>query len=315
MRLALRIAGPAQASQCGKRCPNRRSSPRSRGRRRGRFAASLPTQTSSCAGFSATIMVSQRACTRYVWLRKSLNFAKVDQKMKCDVVVLGAGIVGVCVAVHLQKRGRSVILLDRRGPGSETSFGNAGLIQREAIYPYGFPHDFGALARYAINRTVDAHYHASALPTIAPFLWKYWTNSGAKRHEAIARTYANLIERCVDEHEALIGEADAEPLHSPHRLDQNLSHGEGARQGVCGRGASEAGFRRRLSHARRQGARARRSRTSRRGSPAGCTGRSRSRPAARGGWSAPTLRCSNGSAGASCRAMRAACRRMAPAGR
>jgi D-amino-acid dehydrogenase len=130
--------------------------------------------------------------------------------MKCDVVVLGAGIVGVCVAVHLQKRGRAVVLLDRRGPGSETSFGNAGLIQREAIYPYGFPHDFGALARYAVNRTIDAHYHASALPTIAPFLWKYWQNSGKARHDQIAKQYANLIERCVDEHEALIADADAD---------------------------------------------------------------------------------------------------------
>jgi D-amino-acid dehydrogenase len=132
--------------------------------------------------------------------------------MKCDVVVLGAGIVGVSVAVHLRKKGRDVVLLDRRGPGSETSFGNAGLIQREAVYPYGFPHDFGALARYGVNRTIDAHYHASALPTIAPFLWKYWQNSGAKRHDAIARLYAKLIERCVEEHEVLIAEAGADPL-------------------------------------------------------------------------------------------------------
>lgn len=132
--------------------------------------------------------------------------------MKCDVVVLGAGIVGVSIAVHLRKKGRDVVLLDRRGPGSETSFGNAGLIQREAVYPYGFPHDFGALARYGINRTVDAHYHASALPTIAPFLWKYWQNSGKARHDAIARVYAKLIERCVEEHEALIAEAGADPL-------------------------------------------------------------------------------------------------------
>jgi D-amino-acid dehydrogenase len=132
--------------------------------------------------------------------------------MKCDVVVLGAGIVGVSVAVHLRKKGRDVVLLDRRGPGSETSFGNAGLIQREAIYPYGFPHDFGALARYGVNRTIDAHYHASALPTIAPFLWKYWQNSGTARHDEIARLYAKLIERCVEEHEVLIAEAGADPL-------------------------------------------------------------------------------------------------------
>jgi D-amino-acid dehydrogenase len=132
--------------------------------------------------------------------------------MNFDVVVLGAGIVGVCVAVHLQKKGRSVVLVDRRGPGSETSFGNAGLIQREAIYPYGFPHDFGALVRYGINRTIDAHYHASALPAIAPFLWKYWRNSGSVRHDAIARLYAKLIERCVDEHEVLIADANASHL-------------------------------------------------------------------------------------------------------
>ena len=50
--------------------------------------------------------------------------------MRKDVVVLGAGIVGVSVAVHLQQRGRSVLLVDRRGPGEETSYGNAGLIQR-----------------------------------------------------------------------------------------------------------------------------------------------------------------------------------------
>jgi len=44
-----------------------------------------------------------------------------------DAIVLGAGIVGVSTAIHLQRRGRSVLLLDRREPGRETSFGNAGI--------------------------------------------------------------------------------------------------------------------------------------------------------------------------------------------
>ncbi|MGA8005189.1 MAG: FAD-dependent oxidoreductase, partial [Burkholderiales bacterium] len=118
-----------------------------------------------------------------------------------EFAVLGAGIVGLCVALHLQKRGRSVALVDRRGASEETSFGNAGLIQREGVYPYGFPHDFGALARYAVNRTVDAHYHPSALPALAPFLWRYWHSSRPARHAAVARVYAKLIEHCVSEHE------------------------------------------------------------------------------------------------------------------
>lgn len=129
--------------------------------------------------------------------------------MRSDVVVLGAGIVGVSVALHLQKRGRSVVLVDRRGAAEETSLGNAGLIQREGVYPYGFPHDFGALIRYGLNRTIDASYHPSALFTLAPFLWKYWNHSRPARHTAIAHLYARLIEHCVSEHDALAEEADA----------------------------------------------------------------------------------------------------------
>ena len=129
--------------------------------------------------------------------------------MKADAVVLGAGIVGVCVALHVQARGRSVVLVDRRGAAEETSFGNAGLIQREGVYPYGFPHDFGALLRYGLNRTIDAHYHLPALPGLAPFLWKYWRHSRPARHAEIARVYARLIEHCLVEHEALAAQAGA----------------------------------------------------------------------------------------------------------
>jgi len=130
--------------------------------------------------------------------------------MKADALVLGAGIVGISVALHVQARGRSVALVDRRGAAEETSFGNAGLIQREGVYPYGFPHDFGALLRYGLNRTIDAHYHPSALPDLVPFLWKYWKHSRRERHAEIARVYARLIEHCVTEHEALAAQAGAE---------------------------------------------------------------------------------------------------------
>jgi D-amino-acid dehydrogenase len=129
-----------------------------------------------------------------------------------DALVLGAGIVGVSVAVHLQKRGRATVLVDRRGAAEETSYGNAGLVQREGVYPYGFPHDFGALFRYGLNRTIDAHYHPSAIPRLAPFLWKYWHHSRPARHKAIAHLYAKLIEHCISEHEVLAADAGAQEL-------------------------------------------------------------------------------------------------------
>jgi D-amino-acid dehydrogenase len=132
-----------------------------------------------------------------------------------DVVVLGGGIVGVCIAVHLQMRGRNTVLLDRQAPGEATSFGNAGLIQREAVYPHLFPRNLGDLLRYAGNRTTDAYYHPSMLPRLMrPFLG-YWYHSAPDRYAAIARKYASLIVHCVDDHMALADAADARHLLRP----------------------------------------------------------------------------------------------------
>lgn len=132
--------------------------------------------------------------------------------MRVDVIVLGAGIVGVAAALHLQKRGRSVALLDRRGPGEETSYGNAGLIQREAFLPYAFPTGWGKLVRYALNRESEAHYHLSSLPKVLPFLYRYWLNARSDRVERTARATRPLFENCLDEHRLLAAEAGVAAL-------------------------------------------------------------------------------------------------------
>ncbi|KAG0780941.1 hypothetical protein G6F22_009815 [Rhizopus arrhizus] len=51
------------------------------------------------------------------------------------VIVLGAGIVGVCCALELQRRGLTVTLVDRQEPGMETSLGNAGVLARSSLMP------------------------------------------------------------------------------------------------------------------------------------------------------------------------------------
>lgn len=120
-----------------------------------------------------------------------------------DVAILGAGIAGVCTALHLQAAGRSVALIDRGAPVSETSYGNAGLIQREAIIPYSFPRDWGKIFNYAFNRLPEANVHWTALPALAPFLYRYWRQSSPERVAATARALKPLVERSVAEHEAL----------------------------------------------------------------------------------------------------------------
>jgi D-amino-acid dehydrogenase len=132
--------------------------------------------------------------------------------MKVDAIVLGGGIVGTSVALQLQRRGVKVALVDRKAPGNETSLGNAGLIQREGVYPYACPRDFASLARYAGNRATDVRYHAMALPKMAPFLLKYWHHSREDRHALIAKAYSTLIAHSVSEHRELIDAAGAQAL-------------------------------------------------------------------------------------------------------
>jgi D-amino-acid dehydrogenase len=132
--------------------------------------------------------------------------------MTPDVIVLGAGMVGVSAALHLQKRGRSVVLIDRRGVAEETSYGNAGLIQIEGVVPYPFPRDPAKIFKYAFNMLPDANVHWSALPKIAPWLIRYFKESSP---EGMAKTAAGakpIVERSIIEHEALMRDAGVEGM-------------------------------------------------------------------------------------------------------
>jgi D-amino-acid dehydrogenase len=134
-------------------------------------------------------------------------------EQRADVMVLGAGMVGVSAALHLQKRGRDVVLIDKHGAaGEETSYGNAGLIERASVFPYMFPRDVTHILRYALNRSTESYYHLSALPTVLPWLWRYFRASTPEGALHSARAALPLIERSLAEHEALIEEAGTPEL-------------------------------------------------------------------------------------------------------
>src|SRR5476649_8999 len=120
---------------------------------------------------------------------------------KFDVIVLGAGIVGVSAALHLQANGRSVAILDRSGAvASETSFGNAGIIQSEAIFPYMFPHSLTELVRAGINHDPRAEIRHWALPKIAPALWRYFLASTPDGRAKSAAAMRGLVGAAKGEH-------------------------------------------------------------------------------------------------------------------
>ena len=129
--------------------------------------------------------------------------------MASDVLVLGAGIVGIGLALNLQDKGRSVTLVDRVGPGEETSFGNAGLIQCEAVLPYTFPDDPVTLIQAALNLRIDSHYQFSSLATVAPWLYQYWQQSAPEKVAISAAARAPLFALCLAEHDKLAAAAGA----------------------------------------------------------------------------------------------------------
>src|ERR1700690_2394408 len=96
-----------------------------------------------------------------------ISEAKGDPMARTNAIVLGAGIVGTSIALHLAKRGLSVALIDRAGVGEQTSYGNAGVIEGNTVFPPAFPSDPGELVRIALKRASEANYHLSFLPQIA----------------------------------------------------------------------------------------------------------------------------------------------------
>lgn len=129
---------------------------------------------------------------------------------RSDVIVLGAGVVGTTAALHLAKRGLSVALVDRGGPGEETSYGNAGIIEGNTYFPYPFPFELKKLLKVAFKLAPEANYHLAALPKLLPWLFAYSLASRPSAMLDFARKMRPLFARAVAEHETLIKEASAE---------------------------------------------------------------------------------------------------------
>jgi D-amino-acid dehydrogenase len=118
-------------------------------------------------------------------------------------------VVGTSAALHLAKAGVSVALVDRRAPGEETSFGNAGIIESNTFFPYPVP-PLGRLFAIATKQATEANYHLSHLPRLLPWLLAYARASTPQAMLDFAHKMRPLFSRASIEHEALLTEAGAE---------------------------------------------------------------------------------------------------------
>ncbi|WP_213254542.1 FAD-binding oxidoreductase [Bradyrhizobium sp. sBnM-33] len=128
---------------------------------------------------------------------------------KADVVVLGAGIVGVSTAFAARQRGMPVVLVDRREPGSETSYGNAGIISSGSITPLNNPSLWRSLPKYLTNRHAALRWNPLWAVKNAGWVARFLADSAAARLEPRAIALHGLIGASARLHREWIVQAGA----------------------------------------------------------------------------------------------------------
>lgn len=134
----------------------------------------------------------------------------LDKKQK--FTVLGAGVVGLCCAVSLQREGYPVTLIDRMDPGTGTSFGNAGLIQIDAVVPIATPGILRIVPRMLLDPSGPLVVRWRYLHKIAPWLIQFVRAARPDSVERISVALASLLDRSNDAWLDLIKAASAQDI-------------------------------------------------------------------------------------------------------
>jgi D-amino-acid dehydrogenase len=127
-----------------------------------------------------------------------------------QIIVAGAGIVGVSCAIWLQRAGHDVTIVDRAGPASGTSHGNAGVLAACAIVPVTTPGLIWKAPGMLFDKDAPLFLKWSYLPKLIPFLAKYLSYTTDKHVDHYAAAMTTLMHDSVDQHLALAKDTPAE---------------------------------------------------------------------------------------------------------
>ena len=127
-----------------------------------------------------------------------------------EVLVVGAGIVGVSAALNLQRRGLRVTLADRRAPGEGASFGNAGILVPGAMVPVPVPGLMKKAPGMLLRGKGPLFLRWPYLPVLLPWLARYLANGTDRNVRRIADALMPIIGDSLEEHLALARGTPAE---------------------------------------------------------------------------------------------------------
>ncbi len=128
-----------------------------------------------------------------------------------DTVIVGAGIVGICVAAYLAEAGRRVIVVDRTGICEETSSGNAAALAFSDVLPLAHKGMMKNLPRWLADPLGPLAIRPSYLPRLAPWLWRFWRAGHEDAGRAIA-AQAALMKLAEAEWMALLDRSGTRPM-------------------------------------------------------------------------------------------------------
>lgn len=139
--------------------------------------------------------------------------------MNEDVAIVGAGIVGLAVAHHLQNEGRRVRLIERGGVAEGASFGNAGAFAFSDILPLASPGILRQAPKWLLDPLGPLAIPPSYLPRILPWLVRFWRAGQVDRFRQSIAVQSALMRVASHAMEVMVRDAG---LSSQVRTDGNL---------------------------------------------------------------------------------------------
>ena len=107
--------------------------------------------------------------------------------------VIGAGLVGVCCALHLQREGFTVRLIDKGAPGMKASFGNSGSFGTASCVPFALPGVLKKVPKMLFDSTSPLKLRWSHVPSALPWFLRFIESARPSRVEEIAKAGATAI--------------------------------------------------------------------------------------------------------------------------
>lgn len=110
------------------------------------------------------------------------------------IIVVGAGIIGISVALELQTRGLKVRVLDRKGIAAEASEGNAGAFAFTDIIPLATPGVMRRAPKWLLDPTGPLSIPSAYALRIAPWMLRFWRASWQDRYQASVEAQTRLMD-------------------------------------------------------------------------------------------------------------------------